>query len=383
MQGRPRRWILLLSLGALLFAGCWDRREIEERSNVMASGIDVCEEDQDCRLVISRQIAIPGRIPQGSAEGVGGGGGEDTVVVFSAPGKTPPETLARAQTELNRMINFGQTRLQVFGEAYARRGLAEYLDYLRRMPEFRRLMWVIVTEGRADNVLRARPSLERVPALFLNDMIEDAVRAGRIPQITLGDFLVRLSNPGEEPVAPLIRMAGRDHPIITGLAVFRGADMVGKLDLPEGSTFLHLRGQARVREQLTLALPGGRHATVTVYGSASRYMLRSERGRIHALVRISMEAELTSLSPGLDSSDPSVLAMVERAGAREVARRSKALTDRLQQELHSDILGLGEMVRSRMPGVWASISSWPAAFDKAKFDFEVEFHVRRTGMAMD
>lgn len=367
----------------LLLTGCWDRREIEERSNVMASGIDVCPEEQDCRLSISRQIAIPGRIPQGSAEGVSGGGNADTVVVLSASGRTPPETGARMQAELNRMISFGQTRVQVFGEEYARRGIEEYVDYLRRMPEFRRLMWVAVSEGRAEDVLRARPELERVPALFLNDMIEDAVRAGRLPQTTLGDFLVRLSNPGEEPVAPLIRMVERDHPMLTGLAVFRGPQLVGKLDLPEASTYLHLRGRTRVSEQLTLALPGDRQATATVYGSVSRYLLHSQRGRIHALVRIAMEAELTSLSPGLKSSDPSIMRMIEDAGAQEVQRRSRALVKRLQDELHSDILGLGEMVRSRMPAVWASLPSWPDAFDQAVFDFEVQFHLRRIGMAGD
>lgn len=381
MHTRHRLALLLLALIPLLTA-CWDRREIEERSNVLAVGVDVCEkESADCRVVVTRQIAIPGRIPLGGASGGAGGKGE-SVVVFSTPGRDAPDTAGKAQAELNRTVSFAHTRVIVFSEAFARKGLEMYLDYVRRIPEARRLMWVTVAEGKAADVIRSKPSLELVPALYLNDMIDDGVKAGRLPNIYMGEFLTRISNRGEDTVAPIIRMIGLDHPSMVGLAIFRDFQMIGKLSPDEMASYMQLRGEQKGAEGLAVQLDG-ETANLRVYGRRARYQLHEVGGRLQCTIRLELETEVTQLTPKLSGQDPAVLAEIEQRATEEVVKRAKALLTKLQTEYRSDILGVGERVRALMPRYWSTVGDWREVFTQVAFQVEADVHVRRTGLGMD
>lgn len=363
----------------MLMTGCWDRRELDERANALMTGVDLCSEQQDCFLISSRQYAIPGRIPTGP----GGRGSTDAVMVISSPGKDGPDSRTRAQAEMSHDLHFGHQRVMVWGEAFARHELRTYLDYVWRVPEIRRQMWVAVVEGRAEDVVRARPPLDPVPALYLSDQFEEAVETGRLPaQSTLGDFMVRLSGQGEEPFAPLLRLAP-PYPEIVGLAVFREARMVGKLNAQELATFALLAGGRRTSQRLAAAMPDGQITWIELTGREARYRIRWERNRVHATLALSLEGDLAAATPGVTGSDPARLSLIERTAAQEVSRRAGALLSKLQQEYRSDILGLGARVRAFHPAVWRQIPDWPAAFAAARFDVAVTVHVRRTGPVMD
>lgn len=372
--------LLLILLLAQLTAGCWDKREIEDRSNPLATGLDLCEEGEGCVLVATRQVAIPGRIPLGPGGGAQAG---ETVMLLRTTGKDVQDTSERAQARLNHPVGFGQIRIVVLGETFARGGLEPYLDYLRRLPDVRRRMLLVVTEGRAEAVMRATPALERVPALYLSDLIEDGVRSGRLPDLFLGEFLTATSNKGQDAIAPLLRMARPDLPALAGLAVFRGDRMVGTLNLQETATFMLLIGTSQSFDQIRLPVGLERWADLSVRGRGSQFQLAVEQGRLHANLRLELEGDLYQLSPGLTGSDPAILRMVERAAAAEVKQRAERLLERLQTELGSDILALGERVRAKLPAYWSTAEDWPAAFAAAHFRVEVEVQIRRTGGSMD
>lgn len=364
----------------MLIAGCWDRRELEERSNVLAAGVDLCVEGEDCALVSTRQIAIPGQIPLGAERA--GARQADTVVVIRTPAADSVDSVARAQAELNRQMTFGHSRILVISEAFARRGLEQYVDFVRRLPEVRRLIWMAIAEGRAEEILKAKPDLEEVPALFLNDMFDDAVRSGRLPPVNMGNFLTRTSSLGEEAVVPILRMGGPNQPEVAGLAVFRGYRMVGKLTPDETATYLELQGIRRGGELLEIPLSAGQGAALSVFGRLVRYRVRWVEGRVRVHVAVNLETKLERLSPDLEGSDPSVAAAMERQAEKLVAERGLALVRKLQQEYGADILAVGERVRAYLPGAWAAIPDWPAAFARAEFSIDVQVHLRQSGPSM-
>jgi spore germination protein KC len=380
-QSRRRSWAPLLLL-VLLLAGCWDRREIEEKSTVLMVGVDLCAQGEGCNVMLSRQIAIPGRIPLGSAggAGAGGGGSGDTVFVVHSPGKHYSDTTSDAQAQVNRSLHFGHLKLLVWSEEFARQGVADWAGFTRRNAEYRRNSWIAVTEGRAEDVIRSRPTLNRVPALFFNDMFDDAIKGGRIPKIYWGEFLNRLSNKGEDAIAPLIRMDGRDKPMLSGLAVFRGGRMVGKLTPEEMATYMEVQGVKRGAELLMIDLPGGGRVDLRVDGRRTHYRLRSVGGRIYASVDIVLESQLIMASDDVDITDRHVRELIANQAAAEVKLRANALVEKLQKGLRVDVISLGERVRAYLPATWKSIPDWPTAFADAQYDFEVKVNLRRAGM---
>lgn len=375
------RRALALLLVALLAAGCWDRREIEDQSIALATAVDLCEEDEDCHLISTRQIAIPGRIPLGA--GAGGSPEAETVLVLRSPGRNGPDTAAEAQARLNHPLTFGHTRLVILGQDFARAGIRSYVDYLRRLPELRRLMWIAVAEGRGEEIMRARPTMQRVPALYLSDMLEDAVRTGRLPNLTIGEFFTAFSNRGQDAVAPLFRLARPDLPELAGLAVFRGDRMAGTLNRDELATFMQLMGYDEAKDLVRLSLEEGQQVDLSIHGRGARYQVTLERGRVQAQVQIQLEAEVGQLSPGISGRDPATLRQIESAARARVRRRAQALIARLQTEMQADILALGERVRAQLPAYWQSVDNWPAEFARAAFTVDVEVDVRRTGATVD
>lgn len=376
-----RRWAWLL-LAGLLVTGCWDRREIEERSLVLASGFDPCAEEAEepCAFRITRQIAIPGRIPLGPGEGPGSD--QQTVEVITVPAESGPQSHRTMQAMLNREMRFGHIRVVIFAEDFARRGLAEVLDYTHRVPEAHRLFWVLVSVGPSEAVIRARPELEPLPAIFLNDMLQDAVSMGRLPPINIGEFMIQIANRGEDPVAPLIRMAEPDLPELSGLAVFRGTQMVGTLSPEESVTYLQVRGVKRASERLEVSLPNDRRADLDVFSRRSQYQLSGRPGRLQVRVRIDLEANLSQASPAVDTTDGRTLTQIEERAARQVEESAARLAAKLQA-LGADVFAVGERVRAYMPGVWRQIPDWHQAFAGVRFQFEVKVSLRRTGMAME
>ncbi len=372
----------LAAMGALclLLAGCWDRREIEERANVLALGVDTCE--LPCNVRITRQVAIPGRIPLGgSQEGGGAAAVAEPVAIVTSEGADAHTALARAQAKLNHRLTFAHMRVLLFAEAFARQGLTEYLDLVRRTPETRRLMWLGVVEGQAEDVLRARPRLELVPALFLSDMFEDAVKSGRLPFSNFGEFLTQLANKGEQPTAPLLKMAGPDRVSLAGLAVFHEGRMVGKLGPEETTTYMQLRGFRRGGELIRLTLPGGSQADLTVYGRDTHYQVAMAGRQFQVHITMHLETDLLRSSSDLDIQNPRTLEQIETHAARKVRSEAEALLQKLQRQWQADILGVGERVRAYLPRAWAATPDWSAAFAKAKFAVDVQVYVRQTGLS--
>src|SRR3954466_14348113 len=92
-NNRKLRLSLLFFLLMPLLTGCWDAQEIEQRATVLALGIDAADdrdEDQETEggiahpkgkisipdkdmIRLTAQIAVPGRIPLGPAQGAAGG----------------------------------------------------------------------------------------------------------------------------------------------------------------------------------------------------------------------------------------------------------------------------------------------------------------------
>ena len=53
-----------------------------------------------------------------------------------------------------------------------------------------------------------------------------------IPLLRIAEFTIRLDNPGEQAIAPIVK-ADKDNISIMGLALFKEDKMVGKLDYDE------------------------------------------------------------------------------------------------------------------------------------------------------
>lgn len=209
----PLRNLLFCLLSVSLLGGCWDAQEIEERTSVIALGIDKHPEGYE----ISVQVPVPLKIV-----GSGGGGesGQNAVQIFSGTGKTVSDTLDDIQNQTNQQLFLGQARILLFGEEVAKDGIGRVVDGLKRRPEIRRRQWPLVVKGKAKDAMKANPKLEQIPMEYIITMMENGSRMGKYNDEDFGKTLINLSSPAKHPMMNFMEISPQQIEW-KGLAVFK------------------------------------------------------------------------------------------------------------------------------------------------------------------
>lgn len=369
---RWRVWIILL---VFLLSGCWDQREVEERSVVLAIGIDKAEDDPEL-LELSYQIPIPLKIA-GAKSGVSGGG--SPVHVVSGKGRTIYEAFNDMQRKLNQQVFFGHTRTVIFSEELAREGIGEILDVFRRAPQIRRLLWPIVVKGRALDALHVLPDLEQIPTVYLMNLIENGIRLGTIPDMSLGGAFVRVRNPSEELFLNYF-MAHEKKMEWQGIAVFKGDRMIGKLNDEQAWSFMQMAlGKNGIHLIVPYEADPERLLSVHLETNAVHYTFTEKNGAVQAEIRVVAEVDLNNRAFALHVSTPDVIEKLERSVKHYLEQRAKETVKMLQEDYQSDVLGLGNYIRAYHPEIWSQIKNTDY-FPNLQIQVNYTVKLRRTGM---
>lgn len=387
---RFKRPLLLgLLLALLLQTGCWDRKAAEDLGFVTSIGLD---SGPDNTVIVTVQIENPRAVsaaPRGGSDPV-----TPPVVVQRVQQPTVTEALRDLETFTNRRISLVQTKIVVFGRDLAMEGMQAHLGVLTRSRELRRNIQVMVADGTAEDVLTAKPALERDPSLFLEDLARRAYeRTARAPRVSLHDFLTAYERKGRDAILPMVRKKltrpgleykERIKNELSGTAVFRGPKMVGELGAEETETLLLLTGNLGFLQE-AMPVPGApKHQVV--------FALRPEQRRVTVVttagsrpqlqMQITAEGELRELEEDPSSLvTPEGLRELEDMLARQLTRKSTGLIRKLQTELKADAIGFGDYLRVRFID-WPSWEAydWPKLFPEAEIKVTVDVILRRAGM---
>jgi spore germination protein KC len=380
-----RRGLTFLILLPFLFTtltGCWDRREIEERTSAFAIGIDKSKENKD-HYTVTVQIPIPIKIAGGG--GGEGGAGTESVKVLSSTGKTIGDAMMKIQQRTNQVLFFGHTRVIVIGEEVARQGVKDIMDGFRRDPQLRRLLWPLVIEGRASEFLRLNPEVEQIPTVFFMGMIESGSKAGFIPDITLGDFFVAMSNRAMQPTLNHLSMKGEKEVQWLGLAVFQKDRLVGFLDEHETWMLMQMRQEK----------PGGdflvkvedeesdrAYATFRPKFVTSKMKVDHNDGKVDVKINVHVQGNVIETTYPSDFTKEGNIRKLEKELEKKLTQRADQLVNKLQKKLKSDVLLIGLKVKGyHYRDLWEKID-WHKEFPNANIEVTYNVSIRRIGMEL-
>lgn len=401
MRHNKRSLVLVLVFFLLLplLSGCWDAMEMERRANVLAIGIDEADEKDQKKdgevahlkdsffkpkeklIKVTVQIAIPGRIPLGPDQG----GEQKPVLVMSVVGHTLEDALINLQQQIADQLFLGHLRIIVLNEKVAKRGTKRLHDVLRRNPEIRRTAALVVSKEPAAQYMKLMPGLDRVPSLYLADMVDNLSALGRFPPSFIGLFWTIYSSKGQEAYLPYLTIKQNDTIELKGLAYFRGDKMVGKTAPLEIGVFMAIKGESQ----------GGYGAFVQVPGTDQMVMMRvrSRRTKIkidlkdglpHIRLKIRYECEIDEkVSSKIKISDSRVLKKIEKETAKDMKKGIEKLLAKTQAA-GSDVFGIGEHFRAKLPQYWnrkiKTKENWSRAFQQLTYEVKVDAQIHRVGM---
>ncbi len=370
------RAVALLTLVAILstLTGCWDLRPLKERTVVLGAGIDTGERPGE--LALTLQVAIIKKL--GSPEG---GGEGDAFINLEGSGATLQAAVSTLQEQLDRELFFGHIRVIAFGEEFAKLGIDPALDYFVRDPTVQRLVQVVISKGKAKDLLEAKIPVEPASSLYVANMLESADRSALDYRSDLGRYLVQRREPGRYPGLPVLEVvkeqppaepkdggggAGKDADKAkeekvklqnAGTAVLYGGRLQGILT-PEETGGVNLIQGNRQLAKITVPIDGPQNfVTVVVRNTGTKTKITPSG--IHSA--LTLEGDI------IEQSMIRALSLAELMQAQQaVADKAKWMIDQAvlkSQQLRAEPFGFGYRIYTSEPALWRAISwhdAWPA-----------------------
>lgn len=378
--------VLAAVLVAGLTSGCWNRREVNEVALVSAAAVDRTPNGQ---IRVTLQIGKP--------RALGGEGmvqsGQMAVFTVAAEGGTVVEAIRRLNHQLPRPPGWEHNNAIVFGEALAREGLADVLDFFVRFHRSRLDQWILVARGDAARVLDAEFELEPNSGLAFRQIYRNAwISTGEVPRVRLHEFVVALFEDVTSPLAAIVEPAATDDDRngppryrIGGAAVFRQDRLVGYLTDRELRGVQWMRGALR---HTVLRVPcqktAGDGISIDVLNTVAKLAPEWHQGNLPAVrVPIAVAARLGGQMCREDLSSPEALDALGKRAAGVIAREIESTMGKLQGELGADPVGVGEAIYRTFPARWPSLRKrWDEVYARIQVIPEVTVTITQTGTTM-
>lgn len=399
---RNRLLLMLFCLLLPMLSGCWDSKEIDKRANVLAIGIDAAtskeqkKEDNIAHLKnkipipnkdmikLTAQIAVPGRIPLGPEQG--GGSPQNPVLVIQVVGHTIDDAIVNLQQEVATQLFLGHLRIIVLNEKVARKGMQRFNDFLRRNPQIRRTANLVVSKEKAATYMKVSPKLERIPSLYLADMVDNLASQGKFPPSFIGHFWTLLSSKGQDTYLPYFTIKDAANIQLNGLAYFKGDRMAGKTTPLEIGDFMSVIGVSKGGYSAFSKVPGtDKVIMISTKNRKTRIKVNLKDGKPHVFIKIHYECELEEkASAKLTISNSSKIKKIEKEFSKSVVKSIRGFIKKTQAS-ESDIFGFGEQFRAKIPKYWnqqvGTKKKWEEIFkDHLTYEVKVDTNLHRVGM---
>lgn len=380
---------LLILLVSIILTGCWDLKDINRRVMVVALGLDLAERTETenyeyiSMVKLTAQVAIPEKLSGGAGQPLTTGA--EAVWNVSAIGRNVSMCYVNLQQRLQNELFLGHTRVLVISEDLAREGLSRYMNFFRNNPEFRRLSYLLISENKAEDLLNTFPKTANLQAIYLMNLIEDEIQRQTMPDLPFIEIAIRDVTSGVDPIAVLIS-SDKETGIIkySGLAVFRGDRMVGKLDVEETWSYLQLAEGKLSGLQVVRDVESEIGRLSIVFKDLKRKMrlVLTEKGNFKFECKLSFEGIIFSQEVPAVYTKEIYLDQLENRVSTEVKREIETVFYKVQQKYNADIFGFGELVKTYMPEEWKRIEDWHEEFKKVELELDVETIIRSSGMHM-
>lgn len=383
----------------LVTAGCWDRREIQERNFVLAVAIDKAElpmqetgGGEDEKTAQHESFVQP----HGSKKyrlslqllriGASGGEGDEKgkTYVISNTGESVFEMVRDMLGQTSKSLWFEHIQAIVISEAVIKESkLGQILDFFIRDAEMRWRIKVYVTPGEARKVIEFIPQNKEAGGLFLGSIVRLHPRSLHIAgaRTDMGYVTQSLDNHSSTGI-PVIELAGKNLKI-TGLAFFRDGQFKGYVDEYTVAGIKLIRGTEKsgiitfpcpVHERKMMAFEIFRHST--------RFLPHVTENQLYFTLDVEMLgnlAEAQGCQKEHNPMDAEELKKMEQAAAKAV-EEYVTHTWYIQQQMGEDLTAAENKVKAYEPELWQAVKEhWNEKIKEVPLVVSVNITIRNIG----
>lgn len=310
---RRLAWLGVSLLSAVLLAGCWDSRDISDRSAAIAMGFDF-QEGTGWRVALNAATLSQS-----------GAGSSYKGVLHTGDGQTLTEAIEDLRTHLARRLYVGSVKIYVVGPGVLKDRLPEVVQFLLNKKEVDSTGFLVGSLDPTDKLLSEQEGAVGLTAVRLLKEFEGyhESRDGHIAQ-TIWNATREIDTPGASVFLPVFKII----PSKTGAQAFGNALIGpdGKLkiivDREESVTLRWLMG---ITGRNVLVLPDGQDLVTT--------SVHTQKNFLGSARQLAVRIRLTAAGYLLEKEtiDSSMRGQLAQEAAETATRRSLALIAKLQR----------------------------------------------------
>ncbi|QHT59531.1 Ger(x)C family spore germination protein [Paenibacillus lycopersici] len=388
--------IRFFACAALLLAltGCWDRVEIDKRGFVVGVALDTAEqtgssEKEDVpgtKIRGTFQFIVPSGLKSSSGSaGSGSAGARRSYFNLAVEESNMAALTAMLSSRTSRSPYYEHLKLIIISKAIASNDsmFSDVLDFFLRGKEMRRDMHVLVTDGKASDLMRVTSLNENYPVSYIESTISNTDETSYIlPSSRLGDVHEHLLKP-ESFTIQRVRLSGGSI-TLTGAALFDGSEhkMIGTLNGENTQGLNFLMGQ--VKGGILETAFKNTSIAIAVEDASRKIKLAGDDGeRLKFTVKISCDGTLIKSTLNTDLLDKAQTGTLEKLFESEIEKIAQKTIRTLQQKYKKDAMGLGSFMYQNHYRKWKRFSAeWETGrslFAKADIEVKANVKLRRIG----
>ncbi|WP_368292915.1 Ger(x)C family spore germination protein [Dehalobacter sp. TBBPA1] len=372
---------ILIILQSAISTGCWSSKEVESLAVVTLMGVDYTNENGSDMWTISATILNPlGQDKEGGQSS--GKGNQETLLVGT--GRTINETISAFSAHSSRTPFYGHISAYIIGEKAAMEKMCEFTEAAIRYWGNRPRLLILVTKGKALEVLQAGPAVDKLLSKELKELgMNKASATGYSYGVTLTDFADWLKSPDRDPVATLVNVVPPEVPglsqqnLMEGLAVFQGGRLIGWLNKDEAMGYLLITQNINGHIPLTF-MKDDKLFSYYISTAKSKVLSVVTGDKISYHVQIKVMGGIAENSGlRLNVEDIKVLENVIEDRLRDLSMQA---VDKAKK-YDSDFLGFTEKLHRTNLSAWQTLGpDWRKAFRTAEVEIVVDAKIVQTGM---
>lgn len=376
MKNRFIAPLLAALLCPIMLTGCWDAKELDDLSVPIVVAFDKIKDSEkeypDDKYLVT--VGVPVFY-------------EDTTEnfhVIATAGQTIGGGRGRRSAQLGEQVIFGQLQVLLIGEELAKKeNLLEVTDILMREPKVKASIFMIITKGRAVDIMKTPvPEYPNV-GIYLKALMENSRETNFYPYTNLFCFNRDMISYETAALMPhIIYSEGKIK--LAGSCLVNKGKVEGELGREETETAIMLRGtECRGTLAFEAQKDGEVIDEVTFEGTNSRkVILRRMEDKYSIDIKIKLSGtiiEHMNLKPMQDGTD--LMKVFQASMEQYIKKRAEALVEKTQKEFKFDALNLANEIKAHEREKLTK-EDIDKIIQEAEINVDVEVHLRSAGGKM-
>ncbi len=384
--------VIIIILSCILLSGCWDKIEIDRRSLISIISVDIGEQagkekelknlspDEPFTGMDLKKLKVTFGAPDISQLGPDKGGtAKDMYTTTDA--YSMQDAVDKVALKSSRDISFSHIKLLVLSKDLTTYPeiLKEIVDYLQREPSLNRNMYVVISDGKAEEYIKHKPTMEKNIENYISGLIENTTRRTSILPVTLNEFLTLLSENGNAMLPRMTIEKDKNELGISGVSIIKDYKYKGDLSAIETANLEMLRG--KIKGGRKTIYKNGHPVDIVIDGVERKISMDNQQGKLTFNISLDIEGELKDYYVDGEIFSRNMLQSLQQNLNNSVKQECAQVVQITQREFGVDPIGVREYVEKYHPSLWKQIeNNWSEVYSSATINVIVNSNIRRIGV---